>query len=137
MRGSDGSFYYGSTANKRNNRVQRRLQNHKCTAKRYTSKLYDHFNVLGWENVTVEEIAVFTGDKTQQLLKENEYIKPHLQNPLCLNSHQGGLTEEERIESRRTAQKKYDTTHKEKRNQKCRDYYYKEKYGMTENEYKK
>jgi len=136
MRGTDGSFYFGSTANKRNNRVERRFQCHKATSKRYSSKLYDHFNKLGWENVTVEEIGIFTGDKKQQHLKENEYIKPHLTNPKCLNSKQGGLTPEQKLESRKAAQQKYDEANREKRAQKCRNYYYIQKYGMTEEEYR-
>jgi len=132
LRGNDGSFYYGSTTKK----VNERLYDHKSRAKQMTEmKLYKHFNAIGWENVKVEEVESSEGDRKARIKLENEYIMPRINDKLCLNSHCSSLTPEEKKEHRKIAQQKHDEKYKEKRNQHCRDYYYRKKYGMSEKEY--
>lgn len=133
LRGSDGSFYYGSTTKG----VRERYWDHKSRSKNMTQmKVYKHFNELGWDNVNVETIESFIGTRSEQIQRENTYIMPRINDPLCLNSHCAKLTKEEQINHRREAQKKHDAINKEKRNQHCRDYYYMKNYGMTEEAYK-
>lgn len=133
LRGNDGSYYYGSTTKG----IKERLYDHKSRAKHMTEmKIYKHFNQLGWENVKVEQIESFVGTRSEQIKKENDYIMPRLNDPLCLNTKCSKLTPEERKEHQQKARQKHDETHKEKRNQRCRDYYYIKMYGMNEYDYK-
>ena len=133
LRGKDGSFYYGSTTKG----IKERYWDHKSRAKHMTEmKVYKHFNELGWENVSIEAIESFTGTRSEQIRKENEYIMPRMNDTQCLNSHCSKLTQEEKRNHQKEADKKYSELNKEKVKQKCRDYYYKKKYGLTEKEYK-
>ena len=81
---SDNYFYIGSTENK----LEQRLSQHKCDAKRINRKLYNHINKIGWNNVKIEliEKIEFT-DKKELIIKENEYIKENKLNSLCLNQY--------------------------------------------------
>ena len=133
LRGKDGSFYYGSTTKG----VKERYWDHKTRAKHMTEmKVYKHFNELGWDNVSVETVEEFQGTRQEQIRKENEFIMPRLTDPLCLNTKCAKLTPDEKKEHHKVAFKKYHDANKERRNKHSRDYYYKRKYGVTEEEFK-
>jgi hypothetical protein len=95
---NDGCYYYGSTKNK----INYRLNNHKQDSKKYPErKIYQHINKIGWDCVDIEIVkeVVFT---TQSELKreENHFIKQAKINhdEYCLNENHSKLTPDERKE---------------------------------------
>lgn len=79
---SDGYYYIGSTSKTLNDR----LSAHKYSSRNQKTKLYNHINKLGWENVSIsliEEINI--RDNTDLLKKEIEHIKNNYSEK-CLNS---------------------------------------------------
>jgi hypothetical protein len=76
----DGHYYYGSTRGELNTR----LEFHKKDSKTKSSYVYQHINMIGWNNVRivlVEEI----GEGIRK--KEDEYIRAGLNDHMCLNSN--------------------------------------------------
>lgn len=90
---NDGHYYYGSTIVN----LSRRLYSHKDSSKKMTSKLYNHINKIGWDNVKIELIENFPCENREQLRKkENEYIISTINDSLCLNTLKSHITDEER-----------------------------------------
>ena len=79
-------FYYGSCITS----IARRATTHRyrgknAEKKQYSNKLYKHINANKW---TIELVCdVPCQSKAELLAKEDEYVKPNLSNPLCLNDH--------------------------------------------------
>jgi hypothetical protein len=103
---NDGHYYIGSTIESLKNRFRR----HKSASKTQTSNAYKHINIIGWDNVTIELLECYpckTKDELQK--KEDEYIKKHLEDPLCLNEHRSYLT----IDEDKEKKKQYYEEHKQ------------------------
>lgn len=83
---NDGYFYIGSTKNE----LRVRLQDHKNDSKKERNKnykSYEHINAIGWNNTKIELInEIQCNNKLELRIAENEEIKKHLDNPLCLNT---------------------------------------------------
>jgi hypothetical protein len=72
-------FYYGSCITT----IARRQITHRYRAKKKTSKLYNHIKTNDW---TMELVCNFAcKSKAELLAKEDEYVKPNISNPKCLN----------------------------------------------------
>lgn len=81
----DGHFYFGSTSRP----LHERYKSHTYGSKvRENVKIYIHINKIGWDRVTIELVEAYPCENNRQLLlKEDEYIRPHIDDPLCLNSN--------------------------------------------------
>ncbi len=91
----DGYYYIGSTINNLNYR----LSNHKGSSKRETSKVYNHINKIGWDNVTIELLEEYPCKNRQELNeKETQYICELKEDELCLNINRSYVTPEQRKE---------------------------------------
>lgn len=117
----DGHYYIGSTATE----LRKRLKGHKDKSKESPNqRVYKHINELGWDKVRIVLIEEYPCENKQQLTrKEDEVIRQHRDNPLCLNSMCASRTEEQYNE--------YLEQHKEYKKQ------WYEKNKDTVNEYKK
>lgn len=77
-------FYYGSTTLRL---LCQRLALHHVDLKKRTSKLYTYLEDKDWNDVKIELIENYPCSSVDELHKrETEFIEPHLNNPLCLNS---------------------------------------------------
>ena len=84
-------FYYGSTKHT----LKRRLSSHKSKSKTEISKLYTKIRELGWDCVKMELIEEYSCETKLQLReREDFFIKPYLQNSLCLNEKSAVFNEE-------------------------------------------
>jgi hypothetical protein len=105
----DGHFYYGSTSARY---LNDRIRAHKRDALKpgnAKNRLYTKVKQVGWDNVTVEEITTLEAPTRLDLrLRENEYIRPHLSDPLCLNHNLAFATEEEKRQRRRECQQRWN-----------------------------
>lgn len=72
-------FYYGSCSTT----IQRRTYTHRYRAARLSNKLYDFIKDKAWSLTLVETVEV--ENKRALCAKEDEYVRPNLSNPLCLN----------------------------------------------------
>jgi hypothetical protein len=124
----DGFYYYGSTKCE----LRKKKADHKSDSVRDCNrKLYQHINSIGWDKVKIELIEDYDCDNRKELLvRENEYISNHINNPFCLNTSFPFKTKEQRKQK----QKEYDTGDKKKAyremnreliKQKNKEYYYK------------
>jgi hypothetical protein len=87
----DNTFYIGSTKNT----LQKRFYNHKYDSKRIYMYVYEHYNTIGWNTVSIELIEEFQyNDKKDILKKENHYIMENYDNPLCLNTKKAYIDHE-------------------------------------------
>jgi len=119
---NDGHYYIGSTIRS----LQLRFNSHKSASKTQTSDAYKYINRIGWENVTIELLEVYPcKTKTELVKKEDDYIKQHIQDPMCLNVMRSYLT----VDEDRQQKKQYYEEHKEevieyqrKYNEENRDY---------------
>ena len=103
---NDGYFYIGSTKQTLINRFRR----HKSSSKTQTSNAYKHINLIGWDNVTIELLESYPCEsKTELVKKEDEYIKKHIDDPMCLNEHRSYLT----VDEDKQKKKQYYEDHKE------------------------
>jgi len=88
----DGHYYIGSTIQTLTNR----FSSHKSASKTQTSHAYQYINTIGWENVMIELLEVYPcKSKAELVKKEDDYLKQHIENPMCLNRHRSYLTAEE------------------------------------------
>ena len=98
----DGHYYYGSTRGS----LETRFIFHKKDSKTKHSPVYAHINMIGWDSVNivlVEEV----GDGLKK--REDEYIRSHIADPLCLNVNIVIATNDDM----KKWQKIYRDTHKE------------------------
>lgn len=81
----DQYFYIGSTIKT----LKRRLDTHKRAAETMTSKVYNHFNRIGTNEMRITTLEEVTGLSNRKALRivENTYIEEHRENPLCLNTN--------------------------------------------------
>jgi hypothetical protein len=80
----DGHYYYGGTAQPLDKRFEGHTYKSKAEEDR---KVYNHINKIGWDRVRIELVEDYPCEnKRQLLLKEDEYIRIHINDPLCLNS---------------------------------------------------
>lgn len=90
---NDGYYYIGSTRDKLNHRFNKHIQ----ASKTETSKVYQHINNIGRENVKIELIEEYPCASKKELNeRENFYIKQYKNDELCLNCIQPHTTKEER-----------------------------------------
>jgi hypothetical protein len=102
----DGHFYIGSTANE----LRKRFQDHKSHSKTRNSRVYTHINELGWDKVRIVLIEDFCCENREQLVrKEDEHIRTHKDNQLCLNTYVAVMIEEDIA----AYHKAYNEAHKE------------------------
>lgn len=72
-------FYYGSCITS----LSRRATTHKYKSKKLERKLYAYIRDKEW---TIELVCEWPCETKLDLMKkEDEYVKPNLTNPLCLN----------------------------------------------------
>jgi predicted GIY-YIG superfamily endonuclease len=79
----DDTYYIGSTKLS----LQERLERHKNTTFK-TTKLYTHYNSIGWEHVSIhllKECSLYT--RQQLTVYEAKYILPLLIDHNCLNTN--------------------------------------------------
>ena len=92
---SDGHFYIGSTVAS----LSVRMNGHKQSAKRETSRVYKHCLSIGWENVDIELIEEYPCNSRKELTaREDYYIQKYRDNNQCLNCIRAHVTPEERKE---------------------------------------
>ena len=104
----DGHYYIGSTISD----LKYRLYYHKRHSLFYPDrKVYNHILECGWDKVNIKCIEeVNSNSKDGLRIKENEYIKLALSDPLCLNIKRAHLTKEELLQQ----QKEYLQANKDK-----------------------
>lgn len=104
----DGKYYIGSTIRP----LKARLSSHKnASTKTETNIAYNHIKTIGWDNVTIEIIEVFSCENRNQLLeRETLHIAQHKEDIMCLNTR-NPLTDDTTPEAKQA--------HKET----CRQYY--------------
>ena len=93
----DGSYYFGSTFYS----MEERLSYHKTHSKtNLRRKVYKRVNELGgWDSVICELIQEHSNVSDRELRDfKDEFIKPNLKDPLCLNHSRNHITEKERLE---------------------------------------
>lgn len=87
----DNYFYIGSTTRS----LDIRFQEHKKQSKIACIKAYDHFNSIGWENITIQLIQSITCvTKSELIQKEAELIFAERENTFCLNKKLPCLTKQ-------------------------------------------
>lgn len=75
----DDYFYYGSCITS----LARRATTHRYKAKLLDRKLYNYIKDKEW---TIELVCEYPcNTKTDLMIKEDEYVRPNLNNLLCLN----------------------------------------------------
>lgn len=88
----DGHYYYGSTIQ----RLYERLSSHKKLSKTAKTVLYNHINIIGWDNASMQLVEDYPCETNQQLrAKEDEYITKSKDDPLCLNVNRAYVSEDE------------------------------------------
>lgn len=106
-------FYIGSTTQE----LKTRLKNHKSKSKENSRKntpLYVHFNTIGWEHAEIKTIHEFEiSDRKQLSLKEDEVVREHIDDKMCLNKARVIVSAEER--------KLRDSLYGKKRRETCKD----------------
>lgn len=94
-----GKFYIGSTTQP----IKKRLKNHKSKSKeshRKNTPIYEHFNNIGWSNVTIEVIQQIEFEEKIKLLEvEKEIINQYKNDANCLNKSRPFITCNEKKES--------------------------------------
>ncbi len=114
----DGYYYYGSTKNK----INYRLNNHKQDCKKFPErKIYKHINEIGWDNVNIEIVKEIVFTSHSDLKKEENYFikkAKHIKDEYCLNEKCSKLTPEEKKEF----VKEYYESHKEDILEKRKEY---------------
>ena len=113
----NGFYYIGSTTK----RVCERFWQHKASSKSIHTPMMRHFQEVGWENVTIEEIEKGSGNKEQRLQRENEIIQQHLSDEYCLNKRRSLVVD--KIQARRERGRRYDERNREKIREKNREYW--------------
>jgi len=118
-----GHYYYGSTTQT----LAVRLYGHHYTSKSCQSKVYSFINEIGWDRVNMVLVLEYPCENREQLQqKEDEYIRPKLANPLCLNENRAYQTEEELLENIKNyyvENKEYYVENREERIAKMKVYY--------------
>lgn len=136
---NDGHYYYGSTIAD----LRSRLWGHKDSSKTMTSRVYNHINSIGWDNVRIELVEEFSCEnRTQIRIKENTYINGSKNDPLCLNTipafasddekHQRSVEYYEKNKDNILERnRKYCETHKDSITEVRKQYYEKNKETLT------
>jgi predicted GIY-YIG superfamily endonuclease len=127
----DGHYYIGSTCDRLSNRLCR----HKVDSLRYESRLYAYIKTIGWECVRIVLIEEFPCESKEQLIrKEDEHIRHHQFDPMCLNTKGSApATAETRAEQCRQKSKRYAETHREQRKAYMKAYYERKKLSAGNN----
>jgi hypothetical protein len=103
---ADGHFYIGSTVMT----LASRFNGHKQSAKRETSRVYNHCNLIGWDNVRIQLLEDYPCESRKELTAREDYhIRQNKDDPNCLNCIRAHVTHEERKE----LMKEYYQEHRE------------------------
>lgn len=114
----DGYYYFGSTINE----LRSRFCGHKQASQKQPYRVYQHINEIGWDKVRIELVELYPCSNRKELnKKENEYIRRHKSDLLCLNNNFAHLTAEEKVE--------YKRNHAEKNKQKLAEYHKQKRTG--------
>jgi len=106
LESDSGHFYYGSTTKS----LKERLGVHRRYSIKGESRVYRFIREHGKDKMRITLVLDYPCETKEQLRqKEDEYIRPQLTNPLCLNERLAFLTEEEAL----TYDKEYYSKHKE------------------------
>jgi hypothetical protein len=140
---NDGHYYIGSTIESLLNRFRR----HKTASNTQTSNAYKHINIIGWDNVIIELIEDYSCEsKTDLIKKEDEYIKKHIEDPMCLNEHRSYLTVDEDkqkkkqyYEEHKQETLEYQQQYREANKEKIQEYFvnYRQEHAEKRREYSK
>jgi hypothetical protein len=123
---NDGHYYYGSTITE----LRRRLWNHKKSSETMTSKVYNHINSIGWNNVKIELVELYSCNNREELrIKENLFILESKDDKLCLNT----LNAHTPIEEKKRMEKERQTKNKIHRSEVVHAYYEKNKDTIRKN----
>jgi hypothetical protein len=95
----DGYYYFGSSVTT----LTKRLYHHKYKSKHQNKcHVYQHINTIGWHRVRIVLVEDYSCENKQQLIrKEDEYIRLHKDNPLCLNMICAFRTPEQHAEQKK------------------------------------
>lgn len=109
----DGFYYYGSTCNTLN----KRLENHRLNARHQPERrVYKHINAIGWDNARIILEERYPCESNMDLVKREDYfIRQNKNDPLCLNSNCAFNTPEQTKEANYKSTKKWEEGHKEER----------------------
>jgi len=99
----DGHYYYGSTKGS----LETRFAFHKKDSNSKNSPVYKHINEVGWDTVRMTLVEEICKDMRH---KEDEYIRTHINDPLCLNANIVVATDDDTKKWGKT----YRDTHKER-----------------------
>jgi len=124
----DGHFYIGSTVST----LVKRFGQHKCRAKKTPEqRVYKHIDGK-WDSVRIVLIEEFPCENKNQLVrKEDEHIRLHREDALCLNSNMAFRTKEDDNAKNKAYCKTYYDAHKEDIRAKQKAYYLRKKQSIT------
>jgi len=116
---NDGHYYIGSTTKS----LRERKAGHEARSKNYTSKVYDYINTVGWDTVQIVLVEDFPCETMEALRqKEDEFIAPALDDPMCLNTLRAFLTPEQGREADNARCRAYYEANKEAEKAKAKAY---------------
>jgi hypothetical protein len=123
---SDGHYYYGSTITE----LRRRLWGHKKSSETMSSKVYKHINSIGWNNVKIELVELYSCNSREELrVKENFFIIQSKNDKLCLNT----LNAHTHLDEKKKMEKERQTRNKIHRSEVVHAYYVKNKDVIRDN----
>ena len=94
----DGYYYIGSSVNE----LRKRFAEHKKDSKTISSRVYQHINTIGWNQVRIVLVEEYSCENREQLTrKEDEHIRIHKDDPLCLNMKCASQTPEQYTERKK------------------------------------
>jgi len=92
---NDGHYYYGSTINT----LQHRLNRHRQSSKTEMNKLYTHTTAVGWDAFRMDLIEEYPCTSRVELYtREDIYIKKSLHDPLCLNVLRAHMSIDDKVQ---------------------------------------
>lgn len=114
----DGDTYVGST----HHPLVKRLSLHKSRAKYAKSKIYQHINAIGFENVCIELIEEYPCTCRKELEDRERYWIENLKP--TLNKNMPSRTLEELREIKKNICKVYNAMHRERINARMKELYW-------------
>jgi hypothetical protein len=125
----DGYYYFGSSVNE----LRYRFANHKEDSKTKNFQVYQHINTIGWDRVRIVLVEDYPCENKQQLIrKEDEYIRLHKDNTMCLNMICAFRTPEQNAEHIAKYKKQHYEINKEEIAEQDKQYYEQNKERIAE-----